>query len=290
MCCLLFLFTHYCSCDGRNVTVHCSKQTDNSKCYVSDQIILEAGDRLKFENLDPQHQNSVLEFNITYNSQLPLIPSSIFETFPNLEQLKLSTGLKQLHHNDFEYAYNLYNLTLSDNSIERITNSVFSLAKNLVELNLDGNQLLHLENYAFNGLDKLYYLSLNKNRIITLKSYVFSGAPYLTDLRLENNELETIEDGVFDLPNLLFLYLGYNQLKQLPDNCFANAPLVGLDLRSNHLTHLGNAIYGLKTIQRLILLNNKNIDDLDEKRLAQTSPHLVDLSFDQNATVIERTA
>lgn len=265
------------------ISVRCSRQTFISECYISEPVVLQPGDRIEFVDLDRDHRYHVRSLNATYDAEFPLIPNDIFVTFPYLEHLTLRfVGLHELQHSDFEYAQNLFNLTLSDNKIERITNSVFSLAHNLVELNLDGNEILHLENYAFNGLDKLYYLSLNKNRIITVKSTVFSGAPYLTDLRLEYNEIEAIEPNAFDLPNLLFLYLGHNQLKELPVGCFSQAPILGLDLRSNQLEHLGETIYGMKSVRKLILLDNNKIDDFDRQRFESMRPNLLEVLFDDN--------
>lgn len=273
------------------VSVRCSRQTYISECFISEPVVLQPGDRLEFVDLDRDHRYHVQSLNATYDAEIPTIPNDIFVTFPYLEHLTLRfVGLRELHHGDFEYAQNLFNLTLSDNKIERITNSVFSLAPNLVELNLDGNEILHLENYAFNGLDKLYYLSLNKNRIITVKATVFTGAPYLTDLRLEYNEIEVIEPNAFDLPNLLFLYLGHNQLKELPVGCFSRAPILGLDLRSNQLEHLGETIYGMQYVRKLILLDNNKIDDLDRQRFDSMKPHLLEVLFDNNTKVIEKVA
>lgn len=248
------------------IKAKCADNTERYKCYIDSPLVLSVGDSLQFDGI-VDRQNEIREFNITYDANIPLIPRGIFETFLNLEDLRMSTSLKDIFHNDFEYAHSLYNLSLSDNKIEKIRNSVFSSAKNLNELHLDGNEILILEDYAFNGLDKLYYLTLNKNRIITLKALTFHGAPHLTDLRLENNEIETIEDGAFELPNLLYLYLGYNQLKQLPDNIFTNTHLLGLDLRSNPLTHLGDAVYNLTRIATLVLTNTQ-VDDIDLRRFA----------------------
>lgn len=252
---------------GNIIYIDCDPSTYETQCYIAQPIQILAGDRLKLNSMSNEFAQKVLEFSVTYEAKIPFIPHSVFELFPNLEQLKLSTGIKMLHYNDFENAWNLRNLTLSDNKLEHIPQSTFSQAKNLVELNLDGNEILHLDNDAFNGLDKLYYLSLNKNRIITLKSFVFVGAPHLSDLRLEYNEIETLEPGVFDLPDLMFLYLSHNQLKTISDDCFANTQLIGLDLRSNQLTHIGNGIYNLRSLRKLLLTNNKQINDLNVTRI-----------------------
>lgn len=265
-----------------SVKVQCEPLANDALCYIAKSITLQPGQSLSFEHMSPSQANNILEFTVSFDTKMEFIPRGIFDIFHYLEQLKLQgIGLKTLHHSDFENAWNLHNLTLSDNKLERIPSSVFSRAVNLIELNLDGNEILHLENDAFNGLHQLYYLSLNRNRLITLKSYAFSGAPHLTDLRLEHNEIDVLEPGVFDLPDLMFLYLGHNQLKTIPDDCFKNTQLIGLDLQSNQITHLGNSIYELKTLRTLILLNNDQISDLNTTRITELN-HLVEFKFNRN--------
>lgn len=269
------------------VSVQCDPSTiDDTRCHISDAVRLNVGDRIAFDTMSNSDADKILEFSITYDANITLLPHGIFEKFQHLEQLQMSTGLRHLHHDNFEHAWNLWNLTLSDNKIEHIESATFARAINLVELNLDGNEILHLDNDAFIGLDKLYYLSLNKNRLITLKSYVFVGARHLTDLRLAHNAIEVLEPGVFDLPDLMFLYLGNNQLKTLPADCFASTQLIGLDLDANKLEHLGDAIYKLKMIRRLILTRNDLIDDLNVTRLNEMK-HLQQFTVSKNVESIE---
>lgn len=264
------------------VKVQCEPIANDALCYIATPIQLKSGQSVEFEQMSDTQANNILELTVSYDTKMEFIPHGIFDMFHYLEQLKLQgVGIKALHHSDFENAWNLHNLTLSDNKLGRIPSAIFSRAVNLIELNLDGNEILHLENDAFNGLHQLYYLSLNRNRLITLKSYAFSGAPHLTDLRLEYNEIEVLEDGVFDLPDLMFLYLGHNQLKIIPDDCFKNTQIIGLDLQSNQITQLGNSIYDLKTLRTLILSNNDQISDLNITRIGEMN-HLVEFKYNRN--------
>ncbi|XP_055318967.1 carboxypeptidase N subunit 2-like [Sitodiplosis mosellana] len=268
------------------VKVQCEPLANDALCYIATPIQLNPVQSLEFEDMSTSQANNILEFTVSYETKMEIIPHGIFDMFHYLEQLKLQgIGLKTLHHSDFENAWNLHNLTLSDNKLERIPSGIFSRAVNLIELNLDGNLILHLENDAFNGLHQLYYLSLNRNRLITLKSYAFSGAPHLTDLRLEYNEIEVLENGVFDLPDLMFLYLGHNQLKIIPDDCFKNTQLIGLDLQSNQITQLGNSIYDIKTMRTLILLDNDQISDLNSTRIAEMN-RLVEIKYKPNSQTL----
>lgn len=245
------------------------------------EIQLKYGVRLEFDNMTDNQANKVEKFDITYEAKIPFIPIQIFEKFMNLEQLQMSTGLKELHYDDFENAWNLHNLTISDNKLGHIPSCVFARAKHLTEIRLDGNEILHLDNDAFNGLNELYFLSLNKNRLITLKSFAFNGAPHLTELHLEYNEIEVLEPGVFDLPDLLFLFLGNNQIKVLADHLFDNTQLYALDLRSNRLTHLGKTIHHLRNLNKLILLNNNEIDDFNVTQFIGMK-NLYDFQYDRN--------
>lgn len=266
----------------KSVKVQCEPIANDALCYIATPIQLKSGQSLEFEHMSASQADNILELAVSYDTKMEFIPHSIFNKFHYLEQLKLQgVGIKALHYSDFENAWNLHNLTLSDNKLGRISSGTFSRAVNLIELNLDGNEILHLENDAFNGLHQLYYLSLNRNRLITLKYYAFSGAPHITDLRLEYNEIEVLEDGVFDLPDLMFLYLGHNQLKTIPDDCFKNTQLIGLDLQSNQITQLGNSIYDLKTLRTLILSNNDQIADLNITRIGEMN-HLVEFKYNRN--------
>lgn len=262
------------------VKVQCNPSPNDALCYVGSPFQLNPGDRLSFQHITSSQANNILELSVSYDATMQSIPKGIFEIFPYLEQLKLQgVGMKTLQFNDFENAWNLHNLTLSDNKLGQIPSSIFSRALNLVELNLDGNEILHLENDAFNSLHQLYFLSMNRNRLITLKSFAFSGAPHLMDLRLEHNEIEVLEPGVFDLPDLMFLYLGHNQLKTIPDDCFTNTQIIGLDLQSNEISQLGSGIYNIKTLRTLILSNNDQIIDLNATRIAEMN--LVEFKYNR---------
>lgn len=264
-----------------SIHVECASTSDETNCYVSEKIQLKYGDRLEFDNMTVNQADKVVKFNIAYDAEIPFIPVQIFEKFQHLEELQMqSTGLKVLHYEDFENAWNLHNLTISDNKLGQIPSCVFARAKHLHEIRLDGNEILHLDNDAFNGLDELYMLSLNKNRLITLKSFAFQGASHLTDLRLEYNEIEVLEPGVFELPDLMFLFLGNNQIKVLPDHLFDNTQLYALDLRSNSLTHLGETIYSLRNLNRLVLLHNNGIEDFNVTRF-EGMRNLFDFQYDR---------
>lgn len=269
---------------GASINVQCEPSSNNASCLIGEPIHFNAADRLVFNNMTATRADRVLELSVSYYAKITLIPVDIFKTFAYLEQLKLQgVELKYVHHSDFDNAWNLFNLTLSDNKLDRIGSATFSRAVNLIELNLDGNDILHLENDAFNGLHQLYSLSLNRNRLITLKQFAFAGAPHLTDLRLEHNNIVELEDGVFDLPDLQFLYIAHNQLKTLADDCFKNTQLIGLDLQSNQITQLSNAVY-LKTLRTLILLDNP-IEDLNVTRIADLN-QLVDFKYDRNIRTV----
>lgn len=248
------------------VDVKCTNETQiPAECFIKDSFQYEYGDQLTIELNATQRANEIFEFGVTYNANVQSIPPQLWKQLPHLEHLKLrGVGLQHLHASDFENAWDLHNLTLSYNNLTIIPSALFSRAVKLIQINLEANQIRKVEDYAFNGLYQLYYLSLSRNHIVTLSSDVFSGAPHLIDLRLEHNSISTLQPGVFELPDLAFLYLGNNQLKTLPDDCFKHTQLFGLDLQSNDLERISNAIYTApKTLHMLLLSFNSDIKDLN---------------------------
>lgn len=273
----------YAKLDG----IDCTPTSNPTECFIAEPIQYKYGDHLQLNAMNSSEAAQILEFSVTFDARMETIPSTIWTTFPNLEQLKLiDIELRMLHCSDFENALHLHNLTLGYNNLTHIQSMLFSRAVQLMEINLEANQIQRIEDFAFNGLYQLYYLSLSRNHIVTLSSSVFSGAMHLIELRLEHNLISTLEPGVFDLPDLMFLYLSNNQLKTLPGECFKNTQLIGLDLQSNDLMQVGNATYTPNTIRTLILSDNGQINDLNVTRIKAELPNLHTFKYDSDINII----
>lgn len=143
------------------------------------------------------------------------IPTNIFSTFPNLENLRMPTSITELHPGDFNNATNLTILWMSKNKLKIIRNNVFSAIgktnhtgdaapplPKLLSLSLRENVISEIEENSFSGLKSLKNLHLEFNRLTIIRGQIFAGLPSLEGLDLYSNQIETIEDGAFDLPQL----------------------------------------------------------------------------------------
>ena len=82
---------------------------------------------------------------------------------------------------------------------------------------------------------------------------------YLRKLRISNSPLTTVPRAVCRLTTLTQLYLDYNQLTRLPDNCLSNlTDLTLFSASANDITELQDGLFdGLHKLQTLILNRNR---------------------------------
>jgi len=228
----------------------------------------------------------VLFLRFTSDSNITVFPSGLFQQFPKLTDLAISTGLKSIAKDDLKGADDLYELYIAYNQIPTLPANVFEYAKNLTQIFAYDTKLITIEDYAFNGLNKLVTLSLHSNSLTVLKRNTFAGAPNIKELMLKYNQIESIEDGALDLPELNDIVLSYNRIesigegtlnlpkleyillthnriKSLADNVFSGMPhlkLIGID--GNGLHHIGKAFQNCNELI-FLSLNENPIDDLD---------------------------
>lgn len=246
-------------------------------CYVSGRHDFGEGDQVNITNAE-RFANSTYFKISSASSNVTTVPSTIFETFPLLKRIRISSVIANLSPNTFNSADRLERIEFAKNHVKRIPSRLFTGAPNLQEIDLSENRIDVIDDYAFDGLTQFEFLFLQSNSLTVLKRHTFSGAENLRGLQLEDNEIESIEDGAFDLPMLKSLFLGHNKLTALGDNTFAGAPhLYGVDFKSNRLTHIGEAFYRCQHLGALILDHNA-IADITLQRFAEL-PELLQLSL-----------
>ena len=158
------------------------------------------------------------------------------------------------------------------------------LLKNVVFLNLGYNRIGMLPEVAFVEMHNLKCLLLNNNK---LESILFiRELPELNTLILSNNLISTIPANAFELCTKLrkislffffsfLIFRGHNQLSEFP-NVFSIPYLKELNLNSNRISSIPDAITGLKHLTLLDLGNNliENIESLTI--LCSVSVYMVD--------------
>lgn len=234
-------------------------------CYVTKVITLEKDEPLNFTATGSMNLYNVTAVLFTPAGQLQSniteIPTDVFRVFPQLRKLEIRGTIQHIESDDFLNAHNLRHLTLN-NQLECITSRTFMHAMNLSTLTLSRNRINRIEDYAFEGLETLGQLTLLKNQLTSLNRHTFVGLRKLNYLNLRDNNIETIEDGTFDLPMLSELILSKNRLRHFTDHIFDGAPLQRLTVDNNALETIGKSLYGLVSVNRIIMYQNK-IRDID---------------------------
>lgn len=252
-----------CLCDDGNVDgkdvawVKCAEPTSSYACLILESIDAPNAAALKINVLDP-NGTQVHTFELREPSNIPVVPATIFTTFPSLRTLTFpNASVKTISSETFVNATNLQYLDLAGNQLRTIQARTFAPASKLYSISLNWNQIDNIENNALDGLEELRKFSAIGNRLRVLQRNALIGAKQLFSLRLDSNELETIEDGALDLPELRELILSHNWLTSLNDQWLAQATNAYLiDLSYNRLTHIGNAFTNARNVSILMLDNN----------------------------------
>ncbi|XP_058985495.1 leucine-rich repeat-containing protein 15-like [Musca domestica] len=175
------------------------------------------------------------------NSSIAKIPHLMFDTFPNLQVLRMENcSVDTFERPQFEGASNLMNLFLGHNRLKEIPRNTFLGADNLNVLMLNHNQLTTLNNYSFHSLKELKQLSLDSNMLESLPSGVFVPLRKLLDINLARNRLKSLPKGIFDSNlNLTHISLAGNSLKTFKSEIFQyQYRIASLDLSDNVLQEL----------------------------------------------------
>ena len=199
-------------------------------------------------------------------------------TFCNLVSLKcllLSGNAVENLPDNFGYLVNIEELDLCQNKLTMLPNS-FGNLKTLKKLNLSKNEISSLP-VSFEFLTSLCDLDLSSNKLVELPS----GFGKLTSLEIVEcryNLISSIKKFT-ENANIKQLFLGYNRLRDLPDDIFSEFPyLVSLDLRDNSLSKLPESLLSLSLLERIDLTNN-NVSGLP---YALGSMNLKALTIDGN--------
>ncbi|CAE7389258.1 ppp1r7 [Symbiodinium sp. CCMP2456] len=172
----------------------------------------------------------------------------------------------------FEYLENLY---LSSNKIVDVE-GIFHFTQ-LKMLELGSNRIRAIPEQV-SSLVNLKELWLGKNKITSMSLPVL---PALRHLSLQNNRLESWEPSFFrNLAGLTHLYLGHNNLPDLPDEFALLTDLVEVDLVRNAITQI-KPIPELQKLQELWMNDNK-IEDLAQIANLASFPSLKTIYLERN--------
>jgi len=224
-----------------------------------------------------------------------------------VENLEANTGLEhlELYQNlvkKMDNIRHLTNLTVLDFSFNRIRNTEYlgtCVFERLEKLYLSSNKieeakgLCHFRNLQMlelganriralppdlGNLVNLQELWLGKNKI---GSMALPPLPHLRHLSMQNNRLETWDGALFaNCPGLTHLYLGHNNLPDMPEEFGALTDLQELDLAKNAIRRIV-PIPQLRSLQDL-WMNDNQVENLEEVRNLAAFPALKTIYLERN--------
>ncbi|XP_077992119.1 uncharacterized protein LOC144446238 [Glandiceps talaboti] len=190
------------------------------------------------------------------NNSISYLPGQVAQ--PHLESLNLENNeLKVIDHVDFKRMSKLKTLSLKDNHIEKLPDSLCH-AKNLEHLDLEGNKIAHIPEDL--NLKKLGRLNLSNNNLESLPVQI-QRFNRLVDVDLSGNkitdtDLQDISGDENEAMHLKRISLKDNEVESVPEMCFNSIHLEELDIGGNNVKEIPEQIQTLKKLQSLKIENN----------------------------------
>lgn len=158
----------------------------------------------------------------------------------------------------------LESVSLSDNSITKVTQDTFKGSLSLKKISLHNNVILEIEDGAFDSLQNLTELDLSKNSITCIKDFNLHS---LEVLNLSKNSLEDFQSTTAKLDfKLVSLDLSENKLLYFP-LLPKNNVLEHLDISRNHIqtvTESSEKTYLVFEKLRYLDMSYNNLKDVPE--------------------------
>ncbi|VVD01634.1 unnamed protein product [Leptidea sinapis] len=255
-------------------------------------------------------------FDVSYN-RLDHLPATIFEYFPNIQNINISNN--NIIHFDFLFAYkrfgfplinidlsknsiltlktpkginknsliaNIYELYITTTNLSNVEEIPFELFISLQHLYLRHNKIRRLSISPFSKLTYLENLDLSYNRITHLKSSNFRGLVKLSALCLSHNNIESMDSFDEDLSNLKLLDLSHNKLQNILNEDLINLKeLTVLDLSHNNIKYISvTAFKYTNKIVQLDLDNNK-LQNIPLDLLNSIENHIQEISIKENVII-----
>uniref|UniRef100_A0A0N5CE01 LRRCT domain-containing protein n=1 Tax=Strongyloides papillosus TaxID=174720 RepID=A0A0N5CE01_STREA len=192
-----------------------------------------------------------------------------------LEEIPIS-GISKLRY--------LTLLSLAENEITTIQDNIFlhyQSRATLQTIDLSMNQISVIHDNGFLGLENIVTLLLDRNLITEIPSKALINIPTIEQIGLSVNKIKTISDGL-NLPVLKSLSVEANQIKSISPNAFSGTPnLIYLYIGSNQLTNIDEIVFKpIFNLKILALSNNPGIKEIGPLAFKHT-PNLIRLELSQ---------
>lgn len=163
------------------------------------------------------------------HNEIASVEDKTFEPLESLSELSLMENkLKYLNNSVFRGLDKLQILRLDSNQFDKVPSKAFAYFEGLRTLSMNENPIAQLDPGAFEELYVGQITLCNMPNLFYVDQEAFSGLPDLTLLQIHDNpRLAYIDPGAFvNVPNLQYLYVHNNALKALPATTLATFPLL----------------------------------------------------------------
>ncbi|CEF70987.1 Leucine-rich repeat and Leucine-rich repeat, typical subtype-containing protein [Strongyloides ratti] len=175
-------------------------------------------------------------------------------------------------------------LSLAENEIATIHDNVFlhyQSRTTIQTIDLSMNQISVIYDNAFLGLENIVTLLLDRNSITEIPITAFLNIPTIEQIGLSVNKIKELIEGL-SLPVLKSFSIEANQIKSISQNAFTGTPnLIYLYIGSNQLTNIDEVIFKpIFNLKTLALSNNPLIKEIGPLTFKFT-PNLIRLDLSQ---------
>lgn len=177
--------------------------------------------------------NDDVESVIVINSNTPFIIEELFEVFPNINYLQVTTS--HLQSIRIPETANLRSFYALLNNITRIDADSFRGQTNLESLTLYSNMITEIDDAAFDDLINVRTAAFVNNQIRDLNERTLSRLFSAQTIDFERNQLTRIDENVFaNNAGLQRLYLEFNHINEV-------SPTFINELRQTNINYLNFA-------------------------------------------------
>jgi Leucine-rich repeat (LRR) protein len=191
------------------------------------------------------------------NQELPDLPLSVLQEFPNLKSLFLNGNLFTEIPEAIYHLPNLTALGFSYNKITSLPDRISSL-QNLKELYLSGNPI-HSISPAIIQLHNLEKIDLGNLGLTVFPAFLLK-MQQLESINLTGNHILRIPKDIQELSNLKELNLSFSGLNTIPDEIFALKNLRALEWTGNKLENIPSRIVELEHLEKLAIGFNEGLE------------------------------
>uniref|UniRef100_A0A182R298 LRIM1/APL1C-like dimerization domain-containing protein n=1 Tax=Anopheles funestus TaxID=62324 RepID=A0A182R298_ANOFN len=212
LCCSRYEQSQYSYGNLRWPVYKCREDFQNYNCVFHDVSIDRntPGAYFGYENVTLNNQK-----RITFkNSTMRKLSETLVNSYGQIELLDLSDlQIEEIAPRAFTNGYNIQELYMGFNDIQKLPYNAFSHMKFLLVLVLDRNYLRSLSDCIFDNNPNLVALTINNNNLEEIGDNAFQYTKDLQNLELSSNKLAHID--LSRIPSLTYGNVSFNRLTTL---------------------------------------------------------------------------